>query len=289
MQAKHMTITLTSGHKTLVLGEGHPYRLRSVQGQEAAPVAIASAPNAGMHGDTVTNVRLEARSLVLGGTIAYLDDLERLRERLARFLSPHEEGLCTIDYCGTKRQIGYRVEAFSIDEMANLWAPMDFSITLFCADPMLRSTDSYGRNIAEYLPQFALPFCCTAEKKSIMGYRKTSNTFVLKNDGDTAVGLKAVIAAVRGPVNDPVLKNEATGQQIGMKMTLAQGDTLTISTLPRQKQILLNGENAMMKMDRTSDLTFALTPGDNLLCYEAADGRSNMDVRLYYTPEYLGV
>lgn len=45
----------------------------------------------------------------------------------------------------------------------------------------------------------------------------------------------------------------------------------------------------MMKMDRTSDLTFALTPGDNLLCYEAADGRSNMDVRLYYTPEYLGV
>ena len=87
----------------------------------------------------------------------------------------------------------------------------------------------------------------------------------------------------------PVLKNEATGQQIGMKMTLAQGDTLTISTLPRQKQILLNGENAMMKMDRTSDLTFALTPGDNLLCYEAADGRSNMDVRLYYTPEYLGV
>ena len=46
MQAKHMTITLTSGHKTLVLG----------------------------------------------GTIAYLDDLERLRERLARFLSPHEEG-----------------------------------------------------------------------------------------------------------------------------------------------------------------------------------------------------
>lgn len=263
MQAKHMTITLTSGHKTLVLGKGHPYRLRSVQGLEAAPVAIASAPNAGMHGDTVTNVRLEARSLVLGGTIAYLDDLERLRERLARFLSPHEEGLCTIDYCGTKRQIGYRVEAFSIDEMANLWAPMDFSITLFCADPMLHSTDSYGRNIAEYLPQFALPFCCMAEKKSIMGYRKTSNTIVLKN--------------------------EATGQQIGMKMTLAQGDTLTISTLPRQKQILLNGENAMMKMDRTSDLTFALTPGDNLLCYEAADGRSNMDVRLYYTPEYLGV
>ena len=58
---------------------------------------------------------------------------------------------------------------------------------------------------------------------------------------------------------------------------------------PEQGQILLNGENAMMKMDRTSDLTFALTPGDNLLCYEAADGRSNMDVRLYYTPEYLGV
>ena len=106
MRAKHMTITLTSGHKTLVLGKGQPYRLRSVQGLEAAPITIASAANAGMNGATVTNARLEARSLVLGGTIAYLDELERLRERLARFLSPHEEGLCTIDYCGTKRQIG---------------------------------------------------------------------------------------------------------------------------------------------------------------------------------------
>ena len=82
---------------------------------------------------------------------------------------------------------------------------------------------------------------------------------------------------------------KAETRKLNLEFALAQGDTLTISTLPRQKQILLNGENAMMKMDRTSDLTFALTPGDNLLCYEAADGRSNMDVRLYYTPEYLGV
>ena len=160
MQAKYMTITLESGGQALTLGKGQPYRLRSVQGLEAAPATIASAGNAGMHGDTVTNARLEARSLVLGGTIAYLDDLERLREKLARFLSPLEAGRCTIDYCGTKRQIEYRVEAFSIDEMANLWAPMDFSITLFCADPMLRSTDSYGRNIAAYLPPRATSSSC---------------------------------------------------------------------------------------------------------------------------------
>lgn len=289
MQAKYMTITLESGGQALTLGKGQPYRLRSVQGLEAAPATIASAGNAGMHGDTVTNARLEARSLVLGGTIAYLDDLERLREKLARFLSPLEAGRCTIDYCGTKRQIEYRVEAFSIDEMANLWAPMDFSITLFCADPMLRSTDSYGRNIAAYLPQFALPFCCTAEKKSIMGYRKTSNTIVLDNNGDTEIGIKAVITAARGPVSDPVLKNEDTGKKVGMKLTMAQGDVLTISTLPRAKEILLNGTNAMMRMDRASDLTLALKQGSNLWRYEAADGRSNMDVRLYYTPEYLGV
>ena len=59
MRAKHMTITLTSGHKTLVLGKGQPYRLRSVQGLEAAPITIASAANAGMNGATVTNARLE--------------------------------------------------------------------------------------------------------------------------------------------------------------------------------------------------------------------------------------
>lgn len=289
MKTKYMTIRLDNGAQSIVFGKGQPYRLRAVQGLEAAPAAVSSASNAGMDGATVTNARLEPRSIVLEGTIAYLEDLERLREKLARFLSPKLPGTCTIDYCGTKRKIEYWVESFSISEMVNLWAPMDFSISLFCPNPMLLSTDSYGRNIAAYLPQFAFPFCCTAEKKQIMGYRKTSNTIVLNNDGDRETGIKVVFIATRGPVVNPSIKNQNTSKHVRLIVSMEQGDTCVVSTLPRQKEILLNGENAMMNLDRSSDLTLALRPGDNLLSYDATDGRNNLDVRLYYTPEYLGV
>ena len=67
------------------------------------------------------------------------------------------------------------------------------------------------------------------------------------------------------------------------------GDILRISTIPRQKEILINGSNAITDMDRMSDLSLSIMPGDNVLEYDAENGMTNMDVRLYYTPEYLGV
>lgn len=289
MQTKKMAITLESNGKTLEIGKGQPYRLRSITGLEAAPVTLSSSSNAGMDGATVTSARLEPRSIVLGGTIAYLDGMEELRERLVRFMDPSSEGVCTVDYCGTKRKAAYRIESFAIDEMVNLWAPVDFTISLYCPNPMLKSVDSYGRNIAAYVPQFAFPFRCTLEKKQIMGYRKTSNTITIHNNGDKEIGLKAVITAEHGPVSDPSIKNEDTGKFIQVHVDMQQGDTLIVSTMPRQKRIEFNGENAMMHMDRTSDLTLGLGKGDNLLSYEAGQGRPNMSVRLYYTPEYLGV
>ena len=70
---------------------------------------------------------------------------------------------------------------------------------------------------------------------------------------------------------------------------MSMGDILRISTIPRQKEILINGSNAITDMDRMSDLSLCIIPGDNVVEYDAEDGMTNLDVRLYYTPEYLGV
>ena len=90
-------------------------------------------------------------------------------------------------------------------------------------------------------------------------------------------------------MTNPIIQNETTGQYIKVIKALAMGDVLRISTIPRHKSILLNGSNAITDMDRMSDMSLAVVPGDNVLAYDAADGMTNMDVRLYYTPEYLGV
>ena len=67
-----------------------------------------------------------------------------------------------------------------------------------------------------------------------------------------------------------------------------KGDALTIETNKGQKSILLNGANIIHKIDRSSTF-IGLSPGDNTLTYTADDGYMNLEVRLYYTPMYLGV
>lgn len=206
-----------------------------------------------------------------------------------RFFNPSNEGTAVIEYCGRQRKVGYLIENVDFGTLDSVYKIPEFTVSLYCENPMLLSTSSYGRNIAAFIPQFALPFKCTAEKKQIMGYQKISQSVLITNDGDKAVGAEFVITATRGDVSNPIIQNETTGQYIKVVRTLSMGDILRISTIPRQKEILINGSNAITDMDRMSDLSLSIIPGDNVLEYDAADGMTNMDVRLYYTPEYLGV
>lgn len=285
---KALTITFTSAGRQLTMGRGSAYKLRSVQGLETSDIELTSVENAGVDGSTVTNQRLGARHIdILGGIPS--GDREAYREILVRFFNPANTGTAVIDYCGTKRKTVYHVEAVDFGVLDSVYKMPEFTVSLLCENPLLLSTNSYGRNIAAFIPQFALPFRCTVEKKQIMGYQKISQRILVTNDGDTSVGAEFVVMATRGTVTNPIIQNETTGQYIKVIKALAMGDVLRISTIPRHKSILLNDSNAITDMDRMSDMSLAVVPGDNVLAYDAADGMTNMDVRLYYTPEYLGV
>lgn len=288
MDARNVSIVFTSNGKEMVFGKRSAYKIRSVQGLETSDITLTATENAGIDGATVTNRRLGPRHIDIVGGIPS-GDREAYRETLVRFFNPSNEGTAIIEYCGRQRKVGYLIENVDFGTLDSVYKIPEFTVSLYCENPMLLSTSSYGRNIAAFIPQFALPFKCTAEKKQIMGYQKISQSVLITNDGDKAVGAEFVITATRGDVSNPIIQNETTGQYIKVVRTLSMGDILRISTIPRQKEILINGSNAITDMDRMSDLSLSIIPGDNFLEYDAADGMTNMDVRLYYTPEYLGV
>lgn len=288
MDARNVSIVFTSNGKEMVFGKRSAYKIRSVQGLETSDITLTATENAGIDGATVTNRRLGPRHIDIVGGIPS-GDREAYRETLVRFFNPSNEGTAIIEYCGRQRKVGYLIENVDFGTLDSVYKIPEFTVSLYCENPMLLSTSSYGRNIAAFIPQFALPFKCTAEKKQIMGYQKISQSVLITNDGDKAVGAEFVITATRGDVSNPIIQNETTGQYIKVMRKLFMGDTLQISTIPRQKEILINGSNAITDMDRMSDLSLCIIPGDNVVEYDAEDGMTNMDVRLYYTPEYLGV
>lgn len=288
MDTKNVKIVFTSNGKEMAFGKHSAYKIRSIQGLETSDITLTATENAGIDGATVTNRRLGPRHIDIVGGIPS-GDREVYRENLVRFFNPANEGTAIIEYCGRKRKVGYLIENVDFGTLDSVYKIPEFTVSLYCENPMLLSTSSYGRNIAAFIPQFSLPFKCTVEKKQIMGYQKISQSILIANDGDKAVGAEFVVTATRGEVDSPTIRNETTGQYIKVMRKLFMGDTLQISTIPRQKEILINGSNAITDMDRMSDLSLCIIPGDNVVEYDAADGMTNMDVRLYYTPEYLGV
>lgn len=288
MDAKNVKIVFTSNGKEMAFGKHSAYKIRSIQGLETSDITLTATENAGIDGATVTNRRLGPRHIDIVGGIPS-GDREVYRENLVRFFNPANEGTAIIEYCGRKRKVGYLIENIDFGTLDSVYKIPEFTVSLYCENPMLLSTSSYGRNIAAFIPQFSLPFKCTVEKKQIMGYQKISQSILIANDGDKAVGAEFVVTATRGEVDSPTIRNETTGQYIKVMRKLFMGDTLQISTIPRQKEILINGSNAITDMDRMSDLSLCIIPGDNVVEYDAEDGMTNMDVRLYYTPEYLGV
>lgn len=288
MDAKNVKIVFTSNGKEMAFGKHSAYKIRSIQGLETSDITLTATENAGIDGATVTNRRLGPRHIDIVGGIPS-GDREAYRETLVRFFNPSNEGTAIIEYCGRKRKVGYLIENVDFGTLDSVYKIPEFTVSLYCENPMLLSTSSYGRNIAAFIPQFSLPFKCTVEKKQIMGYQKISQSILIANDGDKAVGAEFVVTATRGEVDSPTIRNETTGQYIKVMRKLFMGDTLQISTIPRQKEILINGSNAITDMDRMSDLSLCIIPGDNVVEYDAEDGMTNMDVRLYYTPEYLGV
>lgn len=288
MDAKNVKIVFTSNGKEMAFGKHSAYKIRSIQGLETSDITLTATENAGIDGATVTNRRLGPRHIDIVGGIPS-GDREVYRENLVRFFNPANEGTAIIEYCGRKRKVGYLIENVDFGTLDSVYKIPEFTVSLYCENPMLLSTSSYGRNIAAFIPQFSLPFKCTVEKKQIMGYQKISQSILIANDGDKAVGAEFAVTATRGEVDSPTIRNETTGQYIKVMRKLFMGDTLQISTIPRQKEILINGSNAITDMDRMSDLSLCIIPGDNVVEYDAEDGMTNMDVRLYYTPEYLGV
>lgn len=288
MDTKLLELKFESNNRVLEVGKGKPFRLLSIEGIESGEYEIYTTDNVMGDGITVTNRRIKYRSIIL--EVEYAGNRQELeRPKLANFFNLYNNGKLIINYQGTKRLINYVVESYKV-KSNNLYEPFRFLVALICPNPYWQDVVETKEEIAIWRPAFEFPLELIEEGIE-MGYREPSLIVNIYNEGDVACGMRIQFKALATVVN-PSLFNINTREYFKINKTMSAGEIITVTTGFGDKRVYLDSNGVVTNAFNYIDLnsTFLqLEVGDNLFRYGADEGIDNLEVSIYYTPQYWGV
>lgn len=282
MQNNKLELVFTSKNKILEMKKTAEFRVLTIEGLEASKYTINSIKS-NQDGTIITSKKIEPREIIITGDIKKNQNEDINRALLISFFNPKSDGILRVNRNGVEKKIVYDVSAFKFsNKKMSEW--QQFKIELECSNPYFESIDNFGKNIALITKQFAFPLVICPKK--IMGFKTYNNNVLLLNDGDCETGCEIRIKAAGGKVTRP--KVSLNDKFIAVNVEMEFGDELVINTKPRQKSIILNGNNVVNKIDRKSDF-FSLNVGNNIMTYESDEGYQDMEIYVYFYKKYLGV
>ena len=288
MDTKFIDLKFESNNKILEVGKGKSYRLLNIDGLDSGELELVKSHNILSDGSTINNKKIKDRTIIV--EIEYTGpDKENKRREMTSFFNIHHEGTLTIDYQGVKKSIKYDTESYKA-KLENLHNPFSFLVFLYCPNPFLRDVTETKEEIAIWRGSFEFPLELVEEGIEL-GYREPSLIVNVLNKGDVECGMKIQFKALATLVN-PSLFNVNTREYFKINRTMEAGEVITVTTHFQNKRVLQykNGMTSNVFNWIDLDSTFLqLDVGDNLFRYDADEGLDNLEVTIYYTPQYLGV
>ena len=301
MTINTIKIELTCNGRTLVMGPNEDIDITKVTGLESSELEISTSDNALVDGVSVDGKKISKRPIHIEAKFRSSRNNPENRAAVIKFFNPKYTGKMTINHSGTKRNIEYELEGWNFVATNNVHNKLAIVADLKCADPFWKNIDNFGQNMADISKHIAFPWRVVKKKVvvpepykgltlpgQITGYRTLTKEVLLPNDGDVPTGVQIQFIAERGPCTNPKITHVGSGLFVRVKVAMEQGDVLLVDTNIRHQVIELNGVNIYQKIDRLSE-PFELAVGNNYLEYDADTNYTNLDVRLFYTPLYLGV
>lgn len=272
---------------------GNPYKLMRFEGfgEVDAEIQLHKSPN--QDGRTHTSTTLDERYPYLQFILVGKDwdELSTLRRYANKVFNPRLKGVLEL-YYGTR---SYAIDI--IPEGLPRYMSEDksgktqvASLYLVAPNPYWRYLKETKKEIALWRGTFSFPLEII-EDESIMGYREPSMIVNVFNGGDVECGMTVEFRALATVVN-PNIYQIGTTKMFKMNTTMQSGDIITVTTHFQNKRIeLLRGgvvTNIFNWIDAESSF-LQLEMGDNLLRYDADEGIDNLEVSIYYNPQFLGV
>lgn len=164
-------------------------------------------------------------------------------------------------------------------------------ISLTACNPFWMDTIESKTEIALWKGDLEFDLEIPESDEIIMGHREPSLIVNVLNDGDVECGIRVEFKAL-ATIENPSIVNVYTQEFFKINKTMESGEIITLNTSFGNKRVesSLNGTitNAFNYIDFESTF-LQLSIGDNLFRYNADSGIDNLEVTIYYTPQYLGV
>lgn len=245
---------------------------------------IQLSKNYNQDGSIYHSSQLEHRQITLEGAI--LREFELYKNKILKIVNPKQKG--TLIY-NNEKKIGVVVDSIVISRKGG--PVQKFLITFICPNPYWQELQELKQYIALWKGDFTFPLQL-AEQGIMLGHREPSLIVNVFNNGDVPCGMRIEFKAL-GELTNPSLFNVNTREYIKINKTMQAGETIIITTHFANKRVELiksygTKENAFNYIDLGSTF-MQLDVGDNLFRYDADINVDNLEVLIYYTPQYLGV
>lgn len=209
-----------------------------------------------------------------------------VRDGTISFFNPKYSFRLYITYQGVTKWIDGELQGFSCPS-ENIHRPMTLTVKFYCKDPMLKSVDDFGKDIASISAGFGFPYieCADPVIPAYADIYSYNHEVVIKNDGDAMTYPRVTINFNGSALNPKIYKNNYYVRILGR---FYDGDVVDIDF--ENCTIRKNGVNWIQHIDRSSTFTeMGLNLGDSKIGFAADDGDGNMAVFVYYNKLYLGL
>ena len=286
--SKFMQINFKINGESLLIGNDCPIKIVTTpEGIESSDFIVHTSSNATLDGSTVSGKKVEERVISVTFAIDDLRNTETIREELIKFFNPKHPIELEVTYGNRTRRITGEMLEFKFTSQSSMWDYLEARLSVKCPYPYFANMDNFGKNIASITPQFAFPLYIPPGGR-IHSYRAFQQETTLLNDGDVPTGIEIRLIAERGQVTNPKITKVSTGEFIEVVREMNKGDVIIINTNQGNKAIYFNSENITNEKSKLSSF-FSIDIGANVISYDAEENYTNLDVRLYYSPKYLGV
>ncbi|NFB32654.1 phage tail family protein [Clostridium botulinum] len=266
-----------------------PFFLQNIDGISGLKNTIYSNKGMGQDGSTCVGSTLDDRNIVIQGAI--IDNKEINREKLLSIINPKLQAKLIYTDGNIKKYVECIVETAPVITKEN---KPKFQISFLCNNPYWKDYIDSKVNIALWKGDFHFPLVIPQGKGITMGHREPSLIVNVLNNGQVETGMIIEFFA-RGTLKNPSLFNVNTRKFIKINKGMVAGEKFIINTNYGKKKILqeLNGVTTdilnYLDIVGGGDTFLQLAVGDNLFRYNADSNLDNLEVNIYFSPQYLGV